>query len=292
MVFGYPLPVLLGQLLLGLINGSFYALLSLGLAVIFGMLGVINFAHGAQYMLGAFVAFLLLSWTGIGFWPALVIGPLLIAALGVVIEKLFLARLYSVDPLYGLLLTFGLALVLEGLFRYWFGTSGNPYSAPAALRGAVNLGFMVLPIYRGFVVVASLVVCFGTWLVIEKTRFGAYLRASTENPTLVQAFGVNVPRLLTLTYALGAGLAGLAGVLAAPVYQVSPLMGQNLIIVVFAVVVIGGMGSILGAIVSGYLLGVLEGLTKVFYPEASNIVVFVIMVVVLMIRPAGLFGKE
>jgi branched-chain amino acid transport system permease protein len=292
MVLGYPLPVLLGQLLLGLINGSFYALLSLGLAVIFGMLGVINFAHGAQYMLGAFVAFLLLSWTGIGFWPALVIGPLLIAALGVVVEKLFLSRLYSVDPLYGLLLTFGLALVLEGLFRYWFGTSGNPYSAPAALQGAVNLGFMVLPIYRGFVVVASLVVCFGTWLVIEKTRFGAYLRAATENPTLVQAFGVNVPRLLTLTYALGAGLAGLAGVLAAPVYQVSPLMGQNLIIVVFAVVVIGGMGSILGAIVSGYLLGVLEGLTKVFYPEASNIVVFVIMAVVLMIRPAGLFGKE
>ncbi len=292
MVLGYPLPVLLGQLLLGLINGSFYALLSLGLAVIFGMLRVINFAHGAQYMLGAFAAFLLLSWTGIGFWPALVIGPLLIAASGVVVEKLFLARLYSLDPLYGLLLTFGLALVLEGLFRYWFGTSGNPYAAPAALTGAVNLGFMVLPIYRGFVVVASLVVCLGTWLVIEKTRFGAYLRAATENPTLVQAFGVNVPRLLTLTYALGAGLAGLAGVLAAPVYQVSPLMGQNLIIVVFAVVVIGGMGSILGAIVSGYLLGLLEGLTKVFYPEASNIVVFVIMAVVLMIRPAGLFGKE
>ncbi len=292
MVFGYPLPVLLGQLLLGLINGSFYALLSLGLAVIFGMLRVINFAHGAQYMLGAFAAFLLLSWTGIGFWPALIVGPILVAASGVVVEKLFLSRLYRLDPLYGLLLTFGLALVLEGLFRYWFGTSGNPYAAPTVLTGAVNLGFMVLPIYRGFVVVASLVVCLATWLLIEKTRFGAYLRAATENPTLVQAFGVNVPLLLTLTYALGTGLAGLAGVLAAPVYQVSPLMGQNLIIVVFAVVVIGGMGSILGAIVSGYLLGVLEGLTKVFYPEASNIVVFVIMAVVLMIRPAGLFGRE
>jgi branched-chain amino acid transport system permease protein len=289
---GVPLPALLGQLLLGLINGSFYALLSLGLAVIFGMLRVINFAHGAQYMLGAFTALLLLRYLGIGYWPALVLTPLIIAILGVVIERLLLARLYGLDPLYGLLLTFGLALVFEGSFVSVFGTSGNPYPTPSTFTGGVNLGFMFLPIYRGWVVMASLIVCFGTWLVVERTRFGAYLRAATENATLVQAFGINVPRLLTLTYALGAGLAGLAGALAAPVYQVSPLMGQNLIIIVFAVVVIGGMGSILGAILTGYMLGVLEGLTKVFYPEASSIVIFVVMAIVLLARPAGLFGRE
>jgi branched-chain amino acid transport system permease protein len=291
-IFGIPTPALFGQLLLGLINGSFYAILSLGLAVIFGMLRVINFAHGAQYMLGAFTAWFLLRYAGIGFWPALVLAPLIVGALGVVIERLMLARLYNLDHLYGLLLTFGLALVIEGTFRHWFGTSGQPYAAPQEFVGAVNLGFMVLPKYRGFVVVASLVICIATWLLVEKTKFGAYLRAATENPTLVQAFGVNVPLLLTLTYALGAALAGIAGVLAAPIYQVSPLMGQNLIIVVFAVVVIGGMGSILGAIVTGYALGVLEGLTKVFYPEASSTVIFVVMAVVLLLRPAGLFGRE
>jgi branched-chain amino acid transport system permease protein len=243
-------------------------------------------------MLGAFTAWFLLRYAGIGFWPALVLAPLIVGALGVVIERLMLARLYNLDHLYGLLLTFGLALVIEGTFRHWFGTSGQPYAAPQEFVGAVNLGFMVLPKYRGFVVVASLVICIATWLLVEKTKFGAYLRAATENPTLVQAFGVNVPLLLTLTYALGAALAGIAGVLAAPIYQVSPLMGQNLIIVVFAVVVIGGMGSILGAIVTGYALGVLEGLTKVFYPEASSTVIFVVMAVVLLLRPAGLFGRE
>ena len=289
---GVPLPALLGQLLLGLINGSFYALLSLGLAVIFGMLRVINFAHGAQYMLGAFTALLLLRHLGIGYWPALLLTPLIVAAVGVLIERLLLARLYGLDPLYGLLLTFGLALMLEGSFVSAFGTSGQPYPTPALFAGGVNLGFMFLPIYRGWVVVASLVVCLATWLVIERTRLGAYLRAATENATLVQAFGINVPLLLTLTYALGAGLAGLAGALAAPVYQVSPLMGQNLIIIVFAVVVIGGMGSIMGAVVTGYLLGILEGLTKVFYPQASSIVIFVVMAVVLLARPAGLFGRE
>jgi branched-chain amino acid transport system permease protein len=291
-VFGIPTPALFGQLLIGLINGSFYAILSLGLAVIFGMLRVINFAHGAQYMLGAFVAWFLLQYSGIGFWPALVLTPLVVAAVGIVIERVMLSRLYQLDHLYGLLLTFGLALVIEGMFRHWFGTSGQPYAPPAQLTGAVNLGFMVLPIYRGFVVIASLVLCVATWLLIEKTKFGAYLRAATENPTLVQAFGVNVPRLLTLTYALGAGLAAVAGVLAAPIYQVSPLMGQNIIIVVFAVVVVGGMGSILGAIVTGYGLGVLEGLTKVFYPQASSTVIFIVMAIVLLIRPAGLFGRE
>ena len=291
-VLGIPLPALMGQLLIGFINGSFYALLSLGLAVIFGLLRVINFAHGAQYMLGAFVAYLLLAYTGLGFWPALVVAPLVVAAVSALIERTMLSRLYDLDHLYGLLFTFGLALILEGMFRYWFGTSGQPYAPPALLSGGTNLGFMFLPNYRGFVVVASLVVCLGTWLLIERTKLGAYLRAATENPQLVQAFGVNVPLLLTFTYALGAGLAGLAGVLAAPVYQVSPLMGSNLIIIVFAVVVIGGMGSIGGAIVSGYMLGILEGLTKVFYPEASNIVVFVIMAIVLLARPAGLFGKE
>ncbi len=291
-IFGIPTAALFGQLLVGLINGSFYALLSLGLAVIFGLLRVINFAHGAQYMAGAFAALLLLTQTGIGYWPALILAPLIVGLGGALIERTMLSRLYKLDPLYGLLFTFGLALTLEGTFRWFFGTSGQPYSPPAALTGAVNLGFMFLPIYRGWVVVASLAVCVGVWLLIEKTKLGAYLRAATENPVLVQSFGVNVPLLLTFTYGLGAALAGFAGVLAAPVYQVSPLMGSNLIIVVFAVVVVGGMGSILGAIVTGYLLGIAEGLTKVFYPEASNIVIFVIMAIVLILRPAGLFGKD
>ncbi len=291
-IFGIPTAALFGQLLVGLINGSFYALLSLGLAVIFGLLRVINFAHGAQYMAGAFAALLLLTQTGIGYWPALILAPLIVGLGGALIERTMLSRLYKLDPLYGLLFTFGLALTLEGTFRWFFGTSGQPYAPPAALTGAVNLGFMFLPIYRGWVVVASLAVCLGVWLLIEKTKLGAYLRAATENPVLVQSFGVNVPLLLTFTYGLGAALAGFAGVLAAPVYQVSPLMGSNLIIVVFAVVVVGGMGSILGAIVTGYLLGIAEGLTKVFYPEASNIVIFVIMAIVLILRPAGLFGKD
>jgi len=291
-IFGIPAPALYGQILIGLINGSFYAMLSLGLAVIFGLLRVINFTHGAQYMLGAFAAYLLLTYAGIGYWPALILAPLSVGAVAIVIERFMLRRLYGLDPLYGLLLTFGLALILEGAFRYWFGAAGKPYSPPAQLTGAVNLGFMFMPIYRGWVVGASLFVCLGTWLLIEKTRLGAYLRAATENATLVQAFGVNVPLLLTLTYGLGAALAALAGVLAAPIYQVSPLMGSNLIIIVFAVVVVGGMGSILGAIVTGYVLGVLEGLTKVFYPEASSIVIFVIMAIVLLVRPAGLFGQE
>ncbi|WP_119300198.1 branched-chain amino acid ABC transporter permease [Dongia deserti] len=291
-ILGIPIQAFLGQLLVGLINGSFYAMLSLGLAVIFGLLRVINFAHGAQYMLGAFVGYLLLVQLGVGYWPALLLAPIIVGISGIVVERLALARLYDVDPLYGLLFTFGLALVLEGIFRYYFGVSGNPYPVPPLLAGGTNLGFMFLPNYRGWVVIASLIFCLGTWLVIEKTKLGSYLRAATENRSLVQAFGVNVPLLLTLTYGLGSALAGLAGILAAPVYQVSPLMGSNLIIVVFAVVVVGGMGSILGAIVTGYLLGVAEGLTKVFYPEASNIVVFVIMAIVLLIRPAGLFGKE
>lgn len=292
MVFGIPIQALLGQLLVGLINGSFYAMLSLGLAVIFGLLRIINFAHGALYMLGAFIGYLLLVHLGIGYWPALVIVPLIVGLFGMVVERLALSWLYRLDPLYGLLFTFGLALVIEGVFRYYYGVSGNPYAVPALLAGGTNLGFMFLPNYRGWVVVASLIVCIGTWLLIEKTRLGSYLRAATENPQLVQAFGVNVPLLLTLTYGLGAALAGLAGILAAPVYQVSPLMGSDLIIVVFAVVVVGGMGSILGAIVTGYMLGLAEGLTKVFYPEASNLVVFVIMVIVLLLRPAGLFGRD
>jgi branched-chain amino acid transport system permease protein len=292
MIFGIPIQALLGQLLVGLINGSFYAMLSLGLAVIFGLLRVINFAHGAQYMLGAFVGYLLLTYLGIGYWPALILAPLIVGLFGMVVERLALSRLYDTDPLYGLLFTFGLALVLEGIFRYSYGVSGNPYAVPPLLSGGTNLGFMFLPNYRGWVVVASLIVCFGTWALIEKTRLGSYLRAATENPRLVQAFGVNVPLLLTLTYGLGSALAGLAGILAAPVYQVSPLMGSDLIIVVFAVVVVGGMGSILGAIVTGYMLGLAEGLTKVFYPEASNLVVFVIMAIVLLVRPAGLFGRD
>ncbi len=292
MIFGIPIQAFLGQLLVGLINGSFYAMLSLGLAIIFGLLRVINFAHGAQYMLGAFVGFLLLSYLGIGYWPALILVPLIVGVSGMVIERLALSRLYDVDPLYGLLFTFGLALVIEGAFRYYFGVSGQIYTPPPQLSGGTNLGFMFLPNYRGWVVIASLFICLGTWLLIEKTRLGAYLRAATENPVLVQAFGVNVPLLLTLTYGIGSALAGLAGIMAAPVYQVSPLMGSNLIIVVFAVVVVGGMGSILGAIVTGYMLGLAEGLTKVFYPEASNIVIFVIMAIVLLVRPAGLFGRD
>jgi len=292
MIFGIPVQAFMGQLLVGLINGSFYAMLSLGLAIIFGMLRIINFAHGAQYMLGAFVGYLLLTHFGIGYWPALILAPLIVGITGMIIERLALSRLYDLDHLYGLLFTFGLALVIEGVFRYYYGVSGQAYTPPPALTGVVNLGFMFLPVYRGWAVIASLVVCLGTWLLIEKTKLGSYLRAATENPTLVQAFGVNVPLLLTLTYGIGAALAGLAGIMAAPVYQVSPLMGSNLIIIVFAVVVVGGMGSILGAIVTGYLLGLAEGLTKVFYPEASNIVIFVIMAIVLLVRPAGLFGKD
>ncbi|ATU95644.1 branched-chain amino acid ABC transporter permease [Phyllobacterium zundukense] len=292
MIFGVPLQAFLGQLLIGLINGSFYAMLSLGLAIIFGLLRVINFAHGAQYMLGAFVGYLLLAELGIGYWPALIIAPLVVGLAGAFIERVALSRLYNLDHLYGLLFTFGLALVIEGTFRYYYGSAGQPYAVPSALAGGYNLGFMFLPKYRAWVIFASLVVCLGTWLLIEKTRLGSYLRAATENPTLVRAFGINVPLLLTFTYGLGAGLAGLAGIMAAPIYQVSPLMGSNMIIVVFAVVVVGGMGSILGAIITGYMLGIFEGLTKVFYPEASSIVVFVIMAIVLLVRPAGLFGKD
>jgi branched-chain amino acid transport system permease protein len=292
MIFGIPLQALLGQLLVGLINGSFYALLSLGLAIIFGLLRIINFAHGAQYMLGAFTAYLLLTFAGIGYWPALIIAPLIVGLLGALVERLFLRRLYDLDPLYGLLFTFGLALTLEGTFRYIYGASGQPYATPAALTGGTNLGFMFLPVYRGWVVIASLAVCLATWFLIERTKLGSYLRAATENSTLVQVFGVNVPLLLTFTYGLSVALAAFAGVLAAPIYQVSPLMGSNTIIVVFAVVVVGGMGSIMGAIVTGYMLGIAEGLTKVFYPEASSIVIFVIMAIVLLIRPAGLFGRE
>ncbi|ALN75278.1 branched-chain amino acid ABC transporter permease [Aureimonas sp. AU20] len=291
MIFGVPVQAFLGQLLVGLINGSFYAMLSLGLAIIFGLLRIINFAHGAQYMLGAFAGYLFLSVAGIGFWPSLILAPLVVGLLGALIERVALRRLYDLDPLYGLLFTFGLALVIEGTFRYYYGASGQPYAPPQLLTGGTNLGFMFLPNYRGFIVFASLVLCLATWALIEKTRLGAYLRAATENPQLVRAFGINVPLLLTLTYGFGAALAGLAGILAAPIYQVSPLMGTNIIITVFAVVVIGGMGSIGGAIATGYLLGLCEGLTKVFYPEASNIVVFVIMAVVLLIRPAGLFGR-
>ena len=291
MIFGIPVQALLGQLLVGLINGSFYALLSLGLAVIFGLLRVINFAHGAQYMVGAFVALLGLKYLGIPYWVALVLSPLIVGAVSALVERTMLSRLYALDPLYGLLFTFGLALTLEGGFRWVFGASGQPYSAPAALTGAINLGFMVLPIYRAWVIVASLVACLAVWALIEKTRLGATLRAATENPTLVQSFGINVPLLLTLTYALGAGLAAIAGVLAAPIYSVNPQMGTNLIIVVFAVVVIGGMGSILGSVLTGFGLGIVEGLTKVFWPEASATVIFVIMAIVLLARPAGLFGR-
>jgi branched-chain amino acid transport system permease protein len=291
-IFGIPLQAFLGQLLLGLVNGSFYAILSLGLAVIFGLLGIVNFAHGALYMIGAYVAWLMMEKLGLGFWWALVVAPLVVGALGVVIERTLLKHLYKIDPIYGLLLTFGLALIAEGVFRDQFGVSGQQYPVPEALQGATNLGFMVLPNYRAFVVLASLLVCLATWWTIERTRLGSYLRAGTENPALVQAFGVNVPMMVMLTYGAGAGLAALAGVLASPIIQITPLMGSNLIIVVFAVVVIGGMGSILGSILTGLALGLIEGLTKVFYPEASSIVVFVIMAIVLVLRPAGLFGKE
>ena len=291
-IFGIPLQAFLGQLLLGLVNGAFYAMLSLGLAVIFGLLGIVNFAHGALYMLGAFAAWIMLDLFGINYWAALILAPLVVGVLGVVIERLFLKHLYKLDPLYGLLLTFGLSLIAEGVFREMYGVSGQTYNVPELLSGATNLGFMVLPNYRAWVVLVSLVVCIGTWFLIERTRLGAYLRAGTENAPLVQAFGVNVPLMVMLTYGAGAALAALAGVLAAPIIQVSPLMGSNLIIVVFAVVVIGGMGSILGSVITGLGLGIIEGLTRVFYPEASSIVVFVIMVIVLMIKPAGLFGKE
>ena len=291
-IFGVPTQALFGQLLIGLINGSFYALLSLGLAVIFGLLNIINFAHGAQYMMGAFCAWFLLNKLGLNYWWALVIAPLVVGATGIVIERLMLARLYQLDHLYGLLLTFGLALILQGLFRHQFGSTGLPYPMPEALQGGQNLGFMFLPNYRAWVIVASLAVCLATWFVIEKTKLGSYLRAATENPQLTQAFGINVPRMITLTYGFGVGLAALAGVMAAPIYSVNPLMGEHLIIVVFAVVVIGGMGSILGSIITGFVLGLVEGFTKVFYPEASNTVIFIIMAIVLMIRPAGLFGAR
>ena len=291
-IFGIPHQAFLAQLLLGLVNGAFYAMLSLGLAVIFGLLGIVNFAHGALYMLGAFAAWIMLDKFGINYWYALFLAPLIVGVLGAIIERLFLKHLYKIDPIYGLLLTFGLALIAEGIFRELYGTSGQNYDVPELLSGATNLGFMMLPNYRAWVVLVSLVVCLGTWYLIERTRLGAYLRAGTENAPLVQAFGINVPMMVMLTYGAGAALAALAGVLAAPIIQVNPLMGSNLIIVVFAVVVIGGMGSILGSVVTGLGLGLVEGMTRVFYPEASNIVVFVIMVIVLMVRPAGLFGKE
>ena len=291
-IFGIPLAAFLGQLLLGLVNGSFYAMLSLGLAVIFGLLNVINFAHGALYMMGAFLAWIGLQYFGISYWVMLLLAPLLIALFGMVIERTMLRWLYQLDHLYGLLLTFGITLIIEGVFRSFYGVSGQPFAVPSQLVGATDLGFMMLPIYRAWVVVASLVVCLATWFVIEKTRLGAYLRAGTENPRMVEAFGINVPLMVTLTYGFGVALAAFAGVLAAPVLQVSPLMGSNLIVTIFAVVVIGGMGSILGSIVTGLALGVIEGLTKVFYPELSSTVVFIIMAIVLLVRPAGLFGRE
>ena len=291
-IFGVPTQALFGQLLIGLINGSFYALLSLGLAVIFGLLNIINFAHGAQYMMGAFVAYLMLNKLGIGYWWSLLLVPIIVGIFGAVTERLMLSKLYKLDHLYGLLLTFGFALIIQGLFRNTYGSSGQPYAIPPQLAGGQNLGFMFLPNYRGWVIFASAVICLTTWFVIERTKLGAYLRAATENPQLVQAFGINVPRMITMTYGFGVALAALAGVMAAPIYSVSPQMGENLIIVVFAVVVIGGMGSILGAVVTGFGLGLIEGLTKVFYPEASNTVIFVIMAIVLLIKPAGLFGTQ
>ncbi len=290
-IFGIPAAALFGQLLLGLINGAFYAMLSLGLAVIFGLLNIINFTHGAQYMMGAFFAWMLLHYAGLNYWWALVLVPIAVGLVGIVIERLLISRLYKLDHIYGLLLTFGLALIIEGLFRNQYGVSGLPYTIPCQLAGGTNLGFMFLPTYRAWVVVASLVVCLATWFVIERTRLGAYLRAATENPTLVQAFGINVPRLVTLTYGFGVALAGFAGVLAAPIYSLNPTMGSNLIIIVFAVVVVGGMGSILGSIVTGFMLGLVEGLTKVFYPEAAATVIFIIMAIVLLVKPAGLFGR-
>src|SRR5690242_2776131 len=291
-IFGIPSTALFGQLLIGLINGSFYALLSLGLAVIFGMLNIINFTHGAQYMLGAVTAYLILQYSGLGYWPSLIIAPIIVGFIGVIIERSLLQWIYKLDHLYGLLLTFGLALIIEGVARHEFGSAGLPYTLPDSLRGGQNLGFMFLPNYRVWVIVASLTICLGTWFVIERTRIGAYLRAATENPTLVRAFGINVPRMITLTYGFGVALAAFDGVMAAPIYNVAPQMGSELMIVVFAVVVIGGMGSILGAIVTGFGLGVIEGLTKVFFPEASNTVIFVIMAIVLLVRPAGLFGRR
>ncbi len=291
-IFGIPLAAFLGQLLLGLVNGSFYAMLSLGLAVIFGLLNVINFAHGALYMMGAFLAWIGLQYFGISYWVMLLLAPFLIALFGMVIERTMLRWLYQLDHLYGLLLTFGITLIIEGVFRSFYGVSGQPFAVPSQLVGATDLGFMMLPIYRAWVVVASLLVCLATRFVIEKTRLGAYLRAGTENPRMVEAFGINVPLMVTLTYGFGVALAAFAGVLAAPVLQVSPLMGSNLIVTIFAVVVIGGMGSILGSIITGLGLGVIEGLTKVFYPELSSTVVFIIMAIVLLVRPAGLFGRE
>ncbi len=307
MIFGVPGPLLFGQLLLGLINGAFYALLSLGLAVIFGMLNIINFAHGALFMMGAFVGWMLLTpntwlamispdlmvpdWLNLGYWPALIVAPLIVGAFGLLLERTIIRRLYKLDHLYGLLLTFGMALIIEGLARNAFGSSGMPYRIPQALQGATDLGFMFMPNYRGWVVVAAAGMCLLTWLLIERTQLGARLRAATENPGLVQAFGVNVPRMISLTYAGGVALAAFAGVLAAPIYSVNPNMGSSFIITVFAVVVIGGMGSILGSIVTGFSLGIVEGLTKVFYPQASATVIFVVMVIVLLARPAGLFGK-
>ncbi|MGB9990408.1 branched-chain amino acid ABC transporter permease [Massilia sp. SM-13] len=291
-IFGVPLPAMMSQLLLGLVNGSFYAMLSLGLAVIFGLLNVINFSHGAMYMMGAFLAWMGMSYLGLSYWTMLVLAPIVVGAVGIIIEKTMLRWLYKLDHLYGLLLTFGITLLVEGLFRSFYGVSGQPFDTPELLQGATDLGFMILPNYRAWVVVASLIVCFATWFVIEKTKLGAYLRAGTENPKLVEAFGINVPLMVTLTYGFGVALAGFAGVLAAPIIQVSPLMGSNLIIVVFAVVVIGGMGSIMGSILTGLGLGVIEGLTRVFYPEFSSTVVFLVMVIVLLLRPAGLFGKE
>lgn len=291
-IFGIPSALLGSQLLVGLINGSFYAILSLGLAIIFGLLNIINFCHGAQYMMGAFVAWIALTRFGINYWVSLLAAPIIVGVVGVLIERLMLRRLYKLDHLYGLLLTFGLALIIEGIFRDQFGISGESYEVPEQLSGGINLGFMFLPLYRGWVIVASLSVCFGTWFMIERTKLGAYLRAGTENSQMVQALGINVPLLITFTYGYGVALAAFAGVLAAPIFQVNPLMGSNLIIVVFAVVVIGGMGSIMGSILTGLGLGLIEGLTKVFYPEASSVVVFVIMVIVLLVRPAGLFGKS
>ncbi|MBL8830787.1 MAG: branched-chain amino acid ABC transporter permease [Rhodospirillales bacterium] len=290
-IFGIPPQALFGQLLLGLINGSFYAMLSLGLAIIFGLLNIINFTHGAQYMMGAFTAWMLLNWLGISYWWSMLIVPVVVGTFGVLIERTMLRHLYKLDHLYGLLLTFGIALIVQGMYRDQFGSSGLPYRIPDALRGGTDLGFMYMPNYRGWVVAVSLVVCLTTWFVIEKTKLGAYLRAATENPPMVQAFGINVPRMVTLTYGFGVGLAAFSGVLAAPIYQVSPQMGADLIIVVFAVVVIGGMGSIMGSIVTGFGLGIIEGLTKVFYPEASATVIFVIMAIVLLLKPAGLFGR-
>jgi branched-chain amino acid transport system permease protein len=288
-IFGIPINAFMGQLLLGLMNGAFYAMLSLGLAIIFGLLNVINFLHGAQFMVGAFVAWMLLAWAGVNYWLALVITPLIVGIGAAFVERIFLRHLYRLDHLYGMLLTFGLMLIIEGLFRKGFGSSGLPY--PNAIPGGINVGFMFLPYYRAWVVAASLIICLAIWLMIEKTRLGSYLRAATENPDMVRAFGIRVPLLLTLTYAFGAGLAGLAGVMAAPIYQVSPIMGSNIVILVFAVVVIGGMGSILGSILTGFSLGAIEGLTKLFYPQASATVIFVVMIIVLLIKPAGLFGK-